>query len=204
VAEASSIWVSHGAAGAIARRLPSVAAGLLTGLLTILFAFSLSALIFDGPLAPFSRQGFVMALVSAVLVGAIVALASSLPALIAIPQDRVAPIFALIGANVVAAMPGESSERVFLTLVTAILVATLGTGVLLGALGLLRAGNLVRFVPIPVIGGVLAGSGWLLVTGAIRVMTGESVWCSSGCPFRPIRTTRGSGCPIVERPSVSP
>src|SRR5262249_5833751 len=33
----------------------------------------------------------------------------------------------------------------------------------------------IRFIPYPVVGGFLAGSGWLLVLGSIRVMTGQSV-----------------------------
>ena len=37
---------------------------------------------------------------------------------------------------------------------------------------MLRLGAWLRFVPYPVIGGFLAASGWLLITGGIEVMTG--------------------------------
>src|SRR5262245_34918294 len=151
----------------------SVCAGAITGLLTILFSFSFSALIFDGPLEPWSTYGFGMALLSAVVIGIAVAMGSSLPWSIAILQDRTAPIFGLMAASITAAMVTAPPERVFLTACCAIFVATIGTGILLGGVGLLRAGNLVRFVPMPVIGGFVAGSGWLLITGAIRVMTRE-------------------------------
>ena len=41
-------------------------------------------------------------------------------------------------------------------------------------LGVLRRGNLIRFVPYPVVGGFLAGAGWLLLKGGIYVASGES------------------------------
>lgn len=153
-------------------KIASILAGATTGLLTIVFSLSFAALIFDGPLAPWASYGFRMALLSALAIGATVALGSSLPAVIAIPQDRTAPIFAVMAGGIAAAL-GDRPEIAFLTTVTAMMVGTVGTGALLGTLGLVRAGNLVRFVPMPVIGGFLAGSGWLLVTGAVRVMTGE-------------------------------
>src|SRR5688572_27253086 len=39
------------------------------------------------------------------------------------------------------------------------------------ALGTLRLGDLVRYVPYPVIGGFLAGTGWLIAKGAVGVLT---------------------------------
>jgi SulP family sulfate permease len=39
---------------------------------------------------------------------------------------------------------------------------------------MLRRGNLIRFVPYPVVGGFLAGAGWLLLKGGIYVASGES------------------------------
>ena len=52
--------------------------------------------------------------------------------------------------------------------------------------GRFRLGNLVRFVPYPVVGGFLAGTGWLLFKGGIYVASGVEVhlrthrrsWCS--------------------------
>jgi SulP family sulfate permease len=41
-------------------------------------------------------------------------------------------------------------------------------------LGRFKLGNLIRFIPYPVIGGFLAGTGWLLLVGAMSVLTGES------------------------------
>ncbi|MGA8422625.1 MAG: SulP family inorganic anion transporter, partial [Pseudolabrys sp.] len=45
------------------------------------------------------------------------------------------------------------------------------TGILLCGLGLARAGRAIRFVPYPVIGGCLGATGWLVVSGAVLVVT---------------------------------
>lgn len=45
------------------------------------------------------------------------------------------------------------------------------TGILLCGLGLARAGRAIRFVPYPVIGGFLGATGWLVVSGAVLVVT---------------------------------
>ena len=52
------------------------------------------------------------------------------------------------------------------------MVVTLLTGVTFFVIGTFRLGNLVRFVPYPVVGGFLAGTGWLLAKGGIRVASG--------------------------------
>jgi SulP family sulfate permease len=47
------------------------------------------------------------------------------------------------------------------------------TGLLLCVLGFTHAGRAIRFLPYPVIGGFLGATGWLLMTGAIQVVTGQ-------------------------------
>jgi SulP family sulfate permease len=53
-----------------------------------------------------------------------------------------------------------------------IVFSALLVGILFTLLGSFRLGNLIRFVPLPVMGGFLAGVGWLLSSGAIKSMTG--------------------------------
>jgi SulP family sulfate permease len=54
----------------------------------------------------------------------------------------------------------------------AITIASLLTGAAFLALGWFRLGNLIRYIPYPVIGGFLAGTGWLVASGALKTMTG--------------------------------
>jgi len=48
----------------------------------------------------------------------------------------------------------------------------LSCGVIFLVLGTFRLGNLVRFIPYPVVGGFLAGTGWLLFKGGIYIASG--------------------------------
>jgi sulfate permease, SulP family len=61
----------------------------------------------------------------------------------------------------------------------AVALATALTGVLLFCLGLARAGGAIRFIPYPVIGGFLSATGWLMVSGAARVITDQRLSLST-------------------------
>jgi SulP family sulfate permease len=148
-------------------------AGLLVGVAAIVTSVSVAALIFSGELAPYLGYGIGMVLTSAALIGLIVALSGSRSGAIAIPQDRVAPIFAIIAASVAATTTEHSSpDELLAKLVVIFVITTLLTGAFLLALGMARAGGLMRFVPYSVVGGFFAGTGWLLMVGGLTVMTG--------------------------------
>src|SRR5258708_7731074 len=161
--------------GRLARTAVTGSAGVVVAIFNILASASFAALIFAGPLEPYVSSGIYMALLTALVVGAVVALASSCVGAIGIPQDRVAPILALLAASICADMPAATPEQKCLSVLSAIVLVTIITGLFLYGLGRLKLGNLIRYIPYPVIGGFLAGSGWLLVVGAIRVMTGHQV-----------------------------
>jgi SulP family sulfate permease len=148
---------------------------LFVAVFTVIASASFASLIFAGPLTGFVPVGIRMALVTAVLVGFLVAVISSCRVAIAIPQDRIVPILSLLAAGVIASMPNTSMEEKGLAVISAVVMVTLITGLFLYALGRLRLGNMVRYVPYPVIGGFLAGSGWLLMLGGLRVMIGHPV-----------------------------
>jgi SulP family sulfate permease len=150
-------------------------AGIVVAVFTVIASASFAALIFNGPLAGFVTTGIRMALATAVLVGFLVAITSSCRGAIAIPQDRIVPILAILAGSIIARMPGASAEEKGIAVISSVVLVTLITGLFLYGLGRLQLGNLIRYIPYPVIGGFLAGSGWLLALGAIRVMTGYPV-----------------------------
>jgi len=150
--------------------------GALTGAMTIVASISLAAMIFTGGLSGYLTYGINIALITAVVTGLIVPLASSSTFSVSIPQDRIAPIFAIMAASIAAAAPSSASgDQVFLSIVIAIVATSLITGVVLLALGITRAGGLIRFMPYSVLGGIFAGAGWLLVVGGLRVMTHQEL-----------------------------
>lgn len=162
-----------GLLGALARSrlLASVVAGMVSGVLVVTFDVSLAAMIFTGDLRGRLPLGIGLFLVSSVIVGAFVALRSSFRAAIAAPQEDAAVIIASMAASISAAIKAvDASADPFPTVVVAIALTSVLTGVFFLVLGLVRGGILVRFIPYPVVGGFLAGCGWLLVYGALTVM----------------------------------
>jgi SulP family sulfate permease len=162
------------------RLLTNLSAVLIVGIDALIFSISLASLIFAGELSPFASAGIVLTLLGTMIIGFTVAVFSSLPEAIAGPQEVPAVILALIAASISKAMAATAvPEEIFLTVVAAIALTSLLTGLVFFALGHFKWGNLVRFLPYPVMGGFLAGTGWLLVAGAVTVMTDVAVGFSS-------------------------
>jgi SulP family sulfate permease len=111
----------------------------------------------------------------AVLIAAAEALFSSSPGMVANPTVNSAVILAAISAKIAGEL-ANAPEALFPTVTASITIATLLTGGVFIALGWFRLGNLIRYIPYPVIGGFLAGTGGLVVSGALKTM--------SGIPFR--------------------
>jgi sulfate permease, SulP family len=157
----------------ISNAFRDLAAGVVVGVITVVLSISLGSLIFGGELAAFRAQGITVALLSTLLGGVVIALLSSLPGTIGHIQDTPAAVLAAVGASIALAL-GPAAERVevLATVVVAIALATLTAGAVFLAVGLFRLGRLVRYLPYPVVGGFMAGTGWLLLVGGIGVMTG--------------------------------
>jgi SulP family sulfate permease len=156
--------------------VPSLTAGVVTGILEVTDVTAFAVLIFSGDLAAYIPRGIGLMLMGSVVVVILTALFCSLPGVVAGLQDNPVAILALVSAAIVNQMPSSATpQEKFTTAVVAIALSSLMTGVLFLSLGQFRVGNLIRFIPYPVIGGVVAGSGLLLTFGAISVMTGASV-----------------------------
>ncbi len=149
----------------------SLITGLVIGVLTAITAVSFATLIFSSDLAELRTFGIGFILMGDLVLAALVALLSSYSGSIAIDQDAPAAIMALVVAGILGSMPALSTpEQGFYTVVAMVITTTFVTSLLFLALGYFKLGGLVRFLPYPVMGGFLAGTGWLLVTGAIGVM----------------------------------
>ena len=154
----------------LGRLLPNTMAGLLVGIGEIIFAISIGSLIFSGELLPVLPYGIGIALVTAGVTMISIALLSSIKGVIGSLQDSTSVILALIVASLVAGLTATSVEIKIATVVVIIAITSLLTGLSLLVLGYFKLGGLVRFIPYPVVGGFLAGTGWLLVQGSIGVM----------------------------------
>jgi sulfate permease, SulP family len=152
--------------------LRNIGGGLVASLLLLATAFSNGALIFTGPLQPFLGEGVTAALITTAVTTIFVALTCNFPSAVAGPTGNTAALLAAAMVTlgpVLSAMPPPQA----LALVVACLgAAALLTGLALFALGWRRLGKMVRFVPYPVVAGFLAATGFLIVSGAVRMATG--------------------------------
>lgn len=151
--------------------LPSITAGLLIGVMEVVVAISFAALIFSDELGPFVSNGIGLALFGSTVTSILVALMTSLPGIVSMIQDAPTAIAAVVAGSIVVSMPAATTpEETFTTVVAFIAISTLLTGVVFLGLGYFKLGNLVRFLPFPVVGGFLAGTGWLLVLGGLGML----------------------------------
>ncbi|MGH7334214.1 MAG: SLC26A/SulP transporter family protein [Candidatus Rokuibacteriota bacterium] len=158
--------------------IPDLAAGSVSALVTLSYSASYAALVFSGPtLEPFLPAGLHVALIAAALVALVLALCSSLPFAIGGPDSNATAVLAIMAASlagllVARGLPGQLVAGAVLLMLAASAVVT---GLLVFLLGVLRWGCLVRLLPYPVAGGFLAGSGFLVLSGAFKVLTGQSL-----------------------------
>ena len=147
----------------------SLLLNLLTGLVLsfsiIIFSISFAELIFSGRAAADLPIGLYPILAGAIISVLITSLFSSLPIAISHPQDEPLPIIVLM----VAAIAGNlSTANIFPTIIMILAISTLFTGLCFFILGVFKLGNLIRYVPFPVVVGFLASVGWLLVMVTIK------------------------------------
>jgi len=150
--------------------------GSAASVLTVTFGLSYSLLIFTGPLSPYLSFGIAATFISSAVLAAVIALGSSLPFAIAAPDTSTAAMTGILAASLVerietANLPTPLLSPILITLG----LSTILTGFVLCGLGLTRMGRAIRYVPYPVVGGFLGATGFVIVMGAIRVITDHPV-----------------------------
>ncbi|MGA9160560.1 MAG: SulP family inorganic anion transporter, partial [Actinomycetota bacterium] len=161
-----------------------IAAGVIIGAVEVVLAVAFAAFVFGGVLVGHLGDAIGLYLAAAALTLAILAWRAGSRGVVGSVQDAATAVLSIIAATTAAkaanlALIAQTTsvgefERpdAFLTVIAATLVVTVLCGVVFSVLGTFRLGNLVRFVPYPVVGGFLAGTGWLLLKGGIYVASG--------------------------------
>jgi SulP family sulfate permease len=117
----------------------------------------LAAFVFTGDISNHISIGVSAVLISCFLTGLIIAAGSSIPGVISTPKGYICAIIALIASSV--STHTLATPHQFLpTVVAAIMISSILTGIFLLTLGLFKIGNHVRLIPYPVIGGCFAGA----------------------------------------------
>ncbi len=190
----SQIWAYPGnlirqnlPALAIGRQLaPGISTGLVIGIVDVIYTISLAALIFAGNAPAYVANGIGLILLGGIPPLLFINSLSSYKGNMTCGQDAPAAILAVIAAGIMQTMPSASPREKFVTIIALIVLTTLLTGLSFLLLGYIKLGSLVRFLPYPVISGFLAGTGWMLVVGGVRVMSGVAFsFTDPGALFQP-------------------
>lgn len=149
----------------------NLTAGLVIGLFISVLAVSLASLLFAGTLQASLATGIGVVLLTSAVHAIALALVSLPGGMFARAQDSPAVVIAASIAAI-AATAGGINLATALVLISA---STIAAGGFLFLLAQFRLGDLGRYLPYPVIGGFLAGTGALLLIGALGVMTSMSL-----------------------------
>ena len=161
--------------GSLNQLLPTLVAALISGIITIVISISFAGLVF-GSSDEFLARGIGLTLSGAIIIRLIVTVTSSYPGVIATPQDVPVAILPIVMVSIFGGLASSATaEEQFLTMIAILISSAVLTGLLFLLIGLFKLGDFVRFLPYPVIGGFLAGTGWLLAIGGLGMMAGFSV-----------------------------
>jgi len=158
-----------------AGRLRTLSIGLVIGAVEVVVAASFAGLVFSGLLKRYIADGVGLYVTAAAITLALLAWRAGSRGVVGSLQAATPAILTVL-ATPVALNAFGSGARDFITVVLATMVITVVAGITSVVLGIRRRGDLVRFVPYPVVGGFLTGIGWLLVGGGVAVTVNESLF----------------------------
>ena len=139
------------------------------------YCYALGAIIFHGPLAAFAVRGGSLMLAGTAVLTLIVALTSRFRGALPSPSGIPGAVLATMSIAVAASMVHASAKAAFMTVAALVVVSSVGSGVLVLAIGQLRLSNFFRFIPYPVTAGFFAGAGWVLSVATIGTMSATPI-----------------------------
>jgi len=134
---------------------------------------SFGTLVFANNLQFYVGRGIGFALFGGAVMGLITALTSSYAGVISGPQGRTAAVLALVATAVSRMIPGKPLDEIFITIMVVLILTAVLTGLTFLIMGLLNLGEFIRFIPYPVVGGFIGGTGWLMLKGAFGLAAGR-------------------------------
>jgi sulfate permease, SulP family len=151
----------------------TITTSLIVSLLLIIMSISYPSLIFAGELEKFSGMGIQMALLSATILCIVLTVFSTCPGAVGVAQGETAAVLGLAAASLTDGFTESGNAHQLLpTVMATIVLSGLLVSLVFTLLGSFKLANLIRFIPLPVMGGFLAGVGWLLFSGAVKSLTG--------------------------------
>ena len=153
-----------------------VTSGAVTSVISLVYSLSFAALIFSGDTAGGYAQGISALLIGTGVTALAAALFSAFRFAVSGPDSNACAVMATMAVAIAGSLGARATPEVAVDTVFYLLaLTTLITGACLAALGLLRAGRWIRFIPYPVVGGLIAAAGAYTVLGACRVVGGTPI-----------------------------
>lgn len=150
-------------------------AGAAIGAVESLFAVAFAAMVFGGRLDYFTAEGIGLYLGAAFLTLAFIAWRAGGRGMVGALQGTTVALLAIVAATTGLRAKGSPQEG-FIAVVAATVLVTVLVGVTFLALGIRRRTVLLRYIPVPVVGGFVAGAGWLLIQGGIHMAVDEPLF----------------------------
>jgi SulP family sulfate permease len=145
----------------------SIAGVAVAGAMQVVRVASMAALVFAVGGPELRADGLALALTGTAVASLWIALRSSLTGAQASAQSISIAVMVVAVTAAAASVPPDAVHATVLSVVAA---SGAVTGLTLVVLGVTGAARLVRYLPHPVIAGVLAASGWILVDSAVAMM----------------------------------
>ena len=145
--------------------IPALSCGMVTGVQLLVFSVSMAAVIFSGPLTPFLAEGLGLVLFGYCAIGTLVALSSEFRG--AVAGAPLPSVMMLVAITTTVDLDGRD---LYATAVAAALIGTIAAGLGFVVIGHLKLARFLRFIPYPVAGGFIAGTGGLACVVALRLM----------------------------------
>jgi len=158
------------------RIINEISAAIVTPIGMIAKLFSLSALIFSGPLTDNLPVGIGYSLIGAAVLTVLFALLSELPFAIAVPESRTAAILAYFALQTSEIMDQHGhAYQSGPTVLAGLILCSFIVGLVTFIFGYFKLSKYIRFIPFTLIGGFLAAAGWIIIDGSVRILTKQPV-----------------------------
>ncbi len=161
--------------GRIARWPTVLVVGAAIGVVESLLAVAFASIVFGGRIDYFTAEGVGLYLGAAFLTLAFIAWRAGARGVVGGLRATTVALLSIVAATTGLRARGSPQEG-FIAVVAATLVVTVSVGIVLLVIGTRRRGDVLRYVPVPVVGGFVAGAGWLLVQGGIHFAIDEPLF----------------------------
>lgn len=150
-------------------------AGLLVGLDNIISLIAFASLIYQGVLSQYIPIVITLLILSFLIIGTNDLIFSKIGYAIAQLQDETAIIYATLAVIIYKSFPSQTPpEAIFITILMTIGFTTFITGLIFYLIGKFELGNIIRYLPYPVICGFLAATGRLIFSATIGFFSGNT------------------------------